>query len=216
MRRVIGIGAGGHAKVVLEILRNNPDEQIVGMLDRNEELWGKQCLDVPVLGGDDLLKNLFSEGIHHAFIGVGTTGSTKSRQELYALATNIGFHFVSAIHPQAIISPSAQIGAGVAVTAGAIINPGVRIGDNVIINTGSIIEHDCFIGDHVHVATGALIAGGVTVGDGSHIGIGACVRQGLQIGRNAIIGAGAVVVDDVTDNNVVVGNPARILKEVPP
>jgi len=213
IKRVVGIGAGGHAKVVLEILRNNPDYEMTGMLDRNKELWGKTFLGISVLGGDTLLEELFNQGMDHAFIGVGTAGNTKSRQNLYHLAKAIGFQFVSVIHPKAIIYPTAKIGEGVVITAGATINSGAQIGNNVIINTGSVIEHDCMIGDHAHIATSAALAGGVTVGLGSHVGVGACVRQGVQIGRNAIVGAGAVVVHDVPDEVVVAGNPARILKK---
>ena len=213
MKRVIGIGAGGHAKGVLEILRNDPDVELAGMLDANEQLWGKQFFGLPILGGDVLLKNLVQQGVDHAFIGVGTTGNTKPRQKLYDLAKNMGFDFVSAIHPSAVISPSAQIGAGVAIMADAVVNSDARLGNNVIINTRSVVEHDCVIGDHAHIATGALLAGGVVVGNGSHVGIGACVRQGIRIGNDAVVGAGAVVVDDVADNVVVAGNPARILKE---
>ena len=213
MKRVIGIGAGGHAKGVLEILRNDPDVELAGMLDANEQLWGKQFFGLPILGGDVLLKNLVQQGVDHAFIGVGTTGNTKPRQKLYDLAKNMGFDFVSAIHPSAVISPSAQIGAGVAIMADAVVNSDARLGNNVIINTRSVVEHDCIVGDHSHIATGALLAGGVVVGNGSHVGIGACVRQGIRIGNDAVVGAGAVVVDDVADNVVVAGNPARILKE---
>ena len=213
MKRVIGIGAGGHAKGVLEILRNDPDVELAGMLDANEQLWGKQFFGLPILGGDVLLKNLVQQGVDHAFIGVGTTGNTKPRQKLYDLAKNMGFDFVSAIHPSAVISPSAQIGAGVAIMADAVVNSDARLGNNVIINTRSVVEHDCVIGDHAHIATGALLAGGVVVGNGSHVGIGACVRQGIRIGNDAVVGAGAVVVDDVADNVVVAGNPARLLKK---
>lgn len=213
MKKVVGLGAGGHAKVVLEILRANPDLQIVGMLDSNQELRGEKFSGVTILGGDDLLQDLIKQGVDHAFIGVGTAGNTRPRQKLYDLAKNMGFHFVSAIHPQAVLSPSAQIGEGAAIMAEAVINPEARLGHNVIVNTRAVIEHDCVIGNHAHIATGALLAGGVTVGEGSHVGIGACVRQGLQIGRDAVVGAGAVVVANVADNTVVVGNPARVLKE---
>ena len=211
MTQIIGLGAGGHAKVVLEILRNDPSFQFAGMLDANEQLWAKQFCGLPILGGDDQLQKLLKQGVDHAFIGVGTTGNTKPRQKLYELAKGMGFQFVSAIHSQAIISPSVRIGPGASIMAGAVINPEARLGDNVIINTRAVVEHDCVIGDHVHIATGALLAGGVSVGNGSHVGIGACVRQGIQIGRDAVIGAGAVVVDNVPDNVVVAGNPARKL-----
>jgi UDP-perosamine 4-acetyltransferase len=214
MTPVIGIGAGGHAKVILEILRADRRYRLVGLLDRNRELWGSEVAGVPVLGGDELLEKLFAAGTRHAFIGVGTTGSAAPRRKLYEAATQLGFEFVPAIHPRATVSAMAKIGRGVAVMAGAVINTDTRIGDNVIINTGAVVEHDCSIGDHAHIATGAALAGGVSVGTGSLVGIGASVRQGVRIGNNAIVGAGAVVVKDVPDNIVVAGVPARFVKAV--
>jgi sugar O-acyltransferase (sialic acid O-acetyltransferase NeuD family) len=96
--------------------------------------------------------------------------------------------------------------------AGVSINSGVNVGKHSIINTNSCIDHDCVLNDFVHVSPNAALAGSVTVGEGTHIGISACVIQGIKIGTWATIGAGAVVVDDVPDYAVVVGNPARIIK----
>lgn len=214
MTPVIGIGAGGHAKVIMEILRGDSGRRLVGLLDCNRELWGTQIAGVPVLGGDDLLDQCFADGIRHAFLGVGTTGNTAPRQNLYQIVTRRGFEFIQAIHPRAVVSSEARIGRGVAIMAGAVINADAHIGNNVIINTGAIVEHDCVVGDHAHVATGAALAGGVCLGSGAHIGIGASVRQGVRIGNHAIVGAGAVVVRDVPDNVVVVGVPAHFLKAI--
>ena len=216
MISIVGIGAGGHAKVMLEILRTDPGCRLIGLLDHNRELWGKEMTGVPVLGGDELLEKLFAEGVRHAFVGVGTVESARPRQRLYELAVNTGFQVVSAVHPQAVVSRSARIGIGVAIMAGAIINAAAQLGQNVIVNTGSVIEHDCIIGDHVHIATGALLAGGVRIGNGSHVGVGASVRQCVKIGCNSIVGAGASVIRDVPDNVIVVGVPARILRENTP
>ena len=212
--RVIGLGAGGHAKVVIEILRLIGGYELAGLLDPKQELWGTEVLGVPVLGDDSLLPELYNQGVHHAFIGLGTTGDTQPRRQLYEKARRQGFQIVHAIHPQAVIAPSVEIGHGPTIMAGAVINAAARLGDNVIVNTGAIVEHDCVIGDHVHIATGARLASGVHVGEGTHIGLGASIRQCIHIGRNAIVGAGAVVVDDVPDSVVVIGVPARILKRV--
>lgn len=212
MVRIIGLGAGGHAKVVIDALRLAGGCELVGLLDADRELWGTRVLDVPVLGGDDLLERLYAEGIRHAFIGVGAIGDTAPRRRIYEEIRRRGFDMVRVIHPRAVISPSADLGDGPTVLAGAVINAASRIGDNVIVNTGTIIEHDCVVGHHVHMATGARLAGGVMVGDGTHIGVGASVRQGVRIGRDAIVGAGAVVVDDVADGVVVAGVPARPLR----
>jgi acetyltransferase-like isoleucine patch superfamily enzyme len=93
------------------------------------------------------------------------------------------------------------------------VNAGAALGVNVIINTGAIVEHDCVVGDHVHIATGSRLCSTVHIGTGAHIGAGAIVRQLITIGEEAIVGAGAVVVKDVEPWTVVVGVPARVLKQ---
>ncbi len=212
--RVVGLGAGGHAKVVVEMLKLMGAHELVGLLDSNSALWGTEVLGVPVLGDDGLLPGIYSQGASHAFIGVGGVGDTGPRKRLYEMANRTGFQMVDVIHPSAVVSASAAWGQGLTAMAGAVINAGAQLGDNVIVNTGAIVEHDCVIGDHVHVATGARLASTVQVGDWAHIGLGASVRQCVHIGRSSIVGAGAVVVEDVPDNVVVVGVPARILKRV--
>lgn len=214
MVQAIGLGAGGHAKVIIEILRLTGSCDLVGLLDAKSEYWGTEVLGVPILGDDSLLSELYDRGVRYAFIGVGTVGDTQPRKRLYQKVCQLGFQIVPAIHPQAVISPSVEIGQGPTIMANATLNAAARLGDNVIVNTGAIIEHDCIVGNHVHIATGARLAGTVCVGEGTHIGLGASIRQGIYIGHNAIIGAGAVVVRDVPDNVVVVGVPARVLKRV--
>lgn len=213
MIRVVGLGAGGHSRVVIETLRLMDKYCIVGLLDPNPRLWNSRVLGVPVLGDDDLLSDLFQDGVRHAFIGLGSVGDSSPRKRLYELALRQGFQMVSAIHPQAVVSPSAELGHGVTVMASAVINAGARVGDNVVINTASVVEHDCIIGDHVHVATGARLASTVCVGDGAHIGAGATVIQSVTIGQWAVVGAGAVVVRDVPEHATVIGVPARPLSK---
>jgi len=212
--KVIGLGAGGHARVLIEILIALGTVEIVGLLDVNPRLWKTEPLGIPVLGSDELLPKLFEDGIHQVFIGVGSTGESNLRRNLFAKAQHLGFVVIACIHPSAVISPSAIFGEGPNVMAGAVVNSATRIGANVIVNTGAIIEHDCLLGDHSHVAPGARLGSAVTVGEGAHIGIGATVRQCIRIGRNSIVGAGAAVVSDVPDDIVVVGVPARPLRKV--
>lgn len=212
MKQAIGLGAGGHAKVIIEILRLRGEFEVVGLLDANAEVHGVTVLDVPVLGDDSMMPELLARGVRHAFVGLGSTGDNRPRAALYTMARDNGFEVIAAIDPRSIISPSATIGEGAIIMAGGVINAATRIGDNVIVNTGAIIEHDCSIGSHVHIATGARLGGGVTVLDGAHVGLGAGIRQGARVGRNAVVGAGAVVIHDVPDNATVVGVPARPLK----
>lgn len=210
MERVIIIGAGGHAKVVAEILRLSSKYEITGLLD--SALVGKKIGGFPVLGGDELLPSLRADGVLAAFVGVGGTGDNLPRMKIFKKVSAMGFTFANAIHLSAILSDSVKLGQGIAVMARAVINPDAEIGDNVIINTGAIIEHDCKIEAHVHISPGAVLCGAVRVGMGAHIGAGATIRQNISIGECAVVGAGAVVVKDVGANTVVVGTPARFLR----
>jgi UDP-perosamine 4-acetyltransferase len=207
--RVIGIGAGGHAKVVLEALRAIGKWDVVGLLDADEALWGKEILGVPVLGGDAKLPRVRAEGVEHAFIGVGSVGDTAIRRRIVADLAGAGFEVIGCVHPSATVAPSARLAIGVVVVAGALINANAAVGEHAIINTGAIVEHDCTLGRFVHVSPGATLGGGVTVGDDSHIGLGAAVNQGVRIGAGTIVGSGAAVVRDTQPHTTVVGVPAR-------
>ncbi len=212
MSRVLGLGAGGHAKVVIEILRAAGGYDLVGLLDPRRELWGTEVLGVPVLGDDDLLPAQYDSGVRSAFVGLGSRGDLGPRRRLYERVHGYGFSFVAAVHPAAVVSPSAELGEGPTIAALAVIGPGARLGDDVLVNTAAIIEHDCVLGDHVHVASGARLGGGVTLCDGVHIGLGASVNPGLRVGDGAVVGSGSVVVEDVGDGQTVVGIPARPLR----
>lgn len=212
MPRVVGLGAGGHGRVVVDALRMSGTATLVGWLDADPLRRGSDFVGVPVLGADDLLGDLRARGVDAVFIGLGCAGDMRPRRRLYALARAAGFEVMSIVHPSATVSAFASIGPGVTILAGAIMNAGAALGENVIVNTGAIVEHDCVIGSHCHIATGARLASTVTVGEGSHIGLGACIRECITIGRDVIAGAGAVVVKDVPDGVVVVGSPARVLR----
>ena len=212
--RVIGLGAGGHAKVVIETLAAMGGFETAGLLDPRRELAGTSVLGVPVLGDDELLGRQYDDGVTHAFIGLGGSGDTGPRRRLYELARSHGFQIVSAVHPRAVVSPSARIGAGASIFAAAVVNADATLGEDVIVNTGALVEHDCRIGDHVHVASGARLASGVTVDEGAHVGLGASIVQGVRVGAGSIVGAGAVVVRDVEPGVLTVGVPARVLRQV--
>ena len=213
MRRIVGIGAGGHAKILVELLTDVGGYDLVGFTDSDQSRWGTSFLGFPILGGDEELSAVRSRGIDAAFIGVGAVSSAETwlRARLFRQAVTLGFDFPSLVHGRAIVSPSASLGPGAVVMGGAVLSAAVRVGANVTIYSGAVVEHDSVIDDHVHLSPGAQLAGSITVGEGAFIGIGASIIQGVRVGAWATVGAGAAVLRDVPDGAVAVGVPARIL-----
>lgn len=208
---VVGVGAGGHAKVIIDILRQMGQYETVALTDPNPDLWGSQLCGVPIIGDDRVLPSLVPR-IRHAFLGIGSVRSNALRPRLFQMLRELDFEVVNAIHPKAVLSPDVKLGMGVTIMAGAILNPGTIIGDNVIANTGALIDHDCVIGDHTHIAPGVCLSGGVQIGENCHIGIAACVLQGIAVGDHATVGAGAVVVNNIESQTTVAGVPAKLLR----
>jgi len=211
--KVVGIGAGGHAKVILDILAFDDRLEVVGLTDADRAAKGQELAGVSILGGDDVLPYLLSSGVSAAFIGVGSTGDCHLRRKLFQMACELGFQMINAVHPDATLARSVRLGAGVAIMAKAVLNPDVVVGDNVIVNTGAQLDHDCQIGDHVHVAPGAHLSGSVRLDDCVHVGVGATIIQGIHVGEGAVVGAGSVVLRDVPAHTTVVGSPARVIKK---
>lgn len=205
---IIGIGAGGHAKVIIEILLQSGQWEIAGLLDADETKTGQTFSGVPILGTDVLIPELFQKGIHAAFVGIGSVGAVSPRRKAFDILLDHGFELPALRHPSATVASDVTLGKATCIMPGAIINPGASIGECVIVNLGAIIEHDCHISDFAHISPGALLGGDVFVGQGAHIGIGAVIRQGIRIGENAMVGAGAVVVKDVEAGTTVIGVPA--------
>lgn len=204
---MIVLGAGGHAKVLVEALLR-ASVRIVGIVDRDPARRGAKVLGVSVVG-DDALVLLHPADSILLVNGLGSTAVSPARRRLFLDMKEKGYSFFSPVHPSAVIASDVTLLEGAQVMAGAVVQPGTRIGRNAIVNTGASVDHDCRIGDHVHVAPGATLSGLVTVGQGAHVGTGAAVIQGVSIGAGSVVAAGAVVVGDVPEGATVKGVPAR-------
>lgn len=206
-KKILVIGGGGHAKVVIDALLANSYE-IAGVLEASEDRIGTLVCGVPIIGCDADASRLYNEGVREAVVAIGHLGNGAIRQRCITQLREIGFHLPAIIHPRAVISPFAHIGDGTVVFAGAVVNPDARVGENCIINTGAVVEHDVVLGENVHVAPRAAISGAARVGSGTFVGMGSCILQGRTVGMNCIVGAGSVVLRDVPDGMTVVGVPA--------
>jgi len=200
---IIIIGAGGHAKVIADIIEKNGDN-LVGFLDDNNDIQNRVIFkDKKVIGTTsdiEKYKDLYF------IIGIGNNVVRKKISEKYSL------NWYTAIHPNAIIANCVSIGEGSVVMAGAVINTYTTIGKQCIINTNSSIDHDNVIGDYVHVSPGATLAGTVTVKDLNWICAGSTIINNVIIEEGNVIGAGAVVLRDIfATNKTYIGIPAKEL-----
>lgn len=206
-KKLLLIGGGGHCRSVLDSIMSSEVYDEIGIIDNVDS----SILGIPVVGTDDDVPRLMSEGWTNAFITVGSVGNTKLRHKLYDMVKNIGMNVPAIIDSSAIIARDIEVSEGTYVGKRVVINTGSRIGTCAIINTGAVIEHDCIIGDFSHISPGATVCGQVCIGNDSHVGAGSVVRQQINIGNGALIGAGSVVVKDIQDNVKAYGNPCKVV-----
>jgi sugar O-acyltransferase (sialic acid O-acetyltransferase NeuD family) len=206
------MGAGGHGRVVLDILLSARQYQVIGFLDSNPALHGRRMDGLPILGDMEALADLRAQGVALAVVAIGDNGVRRAMADQFEQA---GFDLINAIHPSANLARNVSLGRNVVVAAGALVCAHCQIGDSVILNTGCIVDHETMIGTAAHVCPGARVAGRVTIESGAFIGIGATVLQGLRIGCEAVVGGGAVVIEDVEPLTTVVGVPAQVVHSSP-
>jgi sugar O-acyltransferase (sialic acid O-acetyltransferase NeuD family) len=206
-KRVIIFGAGGHAKVIADIVEKQGAYSLDGFVSDATTDQGKTLIGYPVLGRSDFLDSKKDEC--HLLIGIG---NNHVRDTLYKKYKNLGYHFATAIHPSAQLGKGCVIEEGCVVMAGVCINSDAHIYPNAIINTGATIDHDVVIHQSAQICPGCHLCGAVSVGESAFVGSGAIVIQQINIGANAVVGAGSTVIRNVAEGLRVVGSPAvRVL-----
>ena len=206
---VVIVGAGGHGKVVVDILREAGVHNVVGFIDADASLAGTDVSGLPVFGPPNQLARLKAKKVKGAVIAIG---DNRTRRTYAQMLVEQGFELISAIHPRASVSKTAMIGKNVVIAAGAIICADARLADSVIVNTAAVVDHECEVGEAAHICPTAALAGRVRVGSEAFVGIGAKVIPCISIGQNAIVGAGAVVMHDIPAGATAVGVPAKVLR----
>ena len=211
MNGLLIIGAGGHGKVIADIASAlGRWNQIAFVDDKYPDLT--QVLDWPVIGAMENFRD-HREEYPDIFVAVGDNAM---RQKITNWTEEAGFHLPTLIHPRAAVSRLAVIGAGTVINSQSAVNANAKIGKGCIVNTGATVGHDCVLGDFVHVAPGASLAGETVIGEGCWIGMRSAIIEQLTIGKGVVIGAGAIVIRNIPDNKLVVGIPAKIIKDLGP
>jgi sugar O-acyltransferase (sialic acid O-acetyltransferase NeuD family) len=209
MERVVVIGGGGHAKVLISIVKKL-NREVIGYTDLADR---GEILSVPYLGPDDTLAELAR--IHpgtQAAMGLGKIDASPVRGQVFARAKARGFSFPAFVSPGAILNEEVDLGEGTVLFDGAVVNTATVIDELCIVNTNATVEHDCRLGRNVHVAPGAVVSGRVTIGDDCMIGAGSVVVQSVFICPGCLVGAGAVVTHDIREPGVYAGAPARRIR----
>jgi sugar O-acyltransferase (sialic acid O-acetyltransferase NeuD family) len=209
MVKIVVVGGGGHAKVLIGVLKKS-GYAIEGYTDDHNR---GTVLGIPYLGSDSVLSALIQRKMNlAAVIAIGKIDTSEVRLLLQRRVSELGFEFPVIYSPHAVVNEAVILRAGAVVLDGVIVNSGTTIGEACILNTGSIIDHDCIIGVNVHIAPGATLSGGVMVGDHCMIGTGANIIQSVKVCGGCLIGAGSTVVEDISVAGTYVGSPARKIR----
>lgn len=206
MADIIIYGAGGHAKVIVDIVEKTGIYTIVGLVDDTGST--DKLINYPVVKD---ISFFIEKGIKSGLVAIGDNWQ-RSRVVATILAKCENFEFISVTHPSVNLARDVLIGAGTVIMAGCSLNPYTDIGSHCIVNTNSSIDHDCKINDFASIAPGVTLGGNVTIGDFTAIGLGASIIQKIEIGSHSVIGAGSVVVKNISSNCIAYGNPCTVVR----
>jgi len=209
MKDIVIIGAGGFGREVAwlieDINKANQEWNIIGFVDDNDSIQGKEINGYKVVGNVDWLAQ-------QELYVVNAIGDPITKMKVMKKLEKSKNIYPVLIHPSVICSDRIEIGEGTIICAGNILTVNIKIGKHVIINLDCMIGHDVILGDYTTVLSSANVSGAVNIGKCVSIGTGSAIIQGLNIGDNTIIGAGAVVVTDLPPNCTAVGVPAKPIK----
>lgn len=211
MGEILVLGGGGHAKVLISVLKK-AGWRVLGYVDQRDR---GTVLGAERLGGDEVLPELRRRHPRcAAALGIGKIDAASGfRLRLLDRLEELGFELPPIVSPQAVVNEEVVLGAGTVVFDGAVVNSGTVAGRGCILNSNSTVEHDCRLGDNVHIAPGVTLSGSVVLGDHGMVGTGASIIQGMCLAAGCLVGAGAVVVKDLAEPGTYVGNPARRLEK---
>lgn len=203
LKDVIIIGAGGHGKVVADIIKLNGDN-VVGFLD------DKPANLLPHFNVLGKVSDVEKYQDCYVFIAIGNNAIRASIDRQYDL------NLYTAIHPSAVVAADTKIADGCVIMANAVLNSGSMLGRCGILNTAATVDHDCNIGAYAHISPGVHVAGTVNVCHGTWLGIGSIISNNVNIKggnleNNIMVGAGSVVIKDIEKPGTYFGAPAKLI-----
>jgi dolichol-phosphate mannosyltransferase len=203
----------GNAKeavnIILDLNSSEKKWNLLGFIDDNSSIWGKQFLDYPVLGGRERLKEHQSAKV---LAVVGRFANHLQRKEIIDSLSLQPEQFATIIHPSANIAQDTHIGYNCLIMAGVITTANVYIGNHCIILPNTVVSHDVHIEPYCLIGSGVAISGGVRINASSYIGAGSRLIENIQIGEGAATGIGSVVLKSIPPYTIVVGHPAQVLR----
>jgi sugar O-acyltransferase (sialic acid O-acetyltransferase NeuD family) len=207
--KIVIVGAGGNGRDVLWTLKDLKKFNVIGFIEENKELWGKKIHNIPVLGGD----NWFDENSEKIQVVI-TPSDPKDREKTYEKIKNKNIEFPNIIHPSVIMSDSVTLSQGIVIQAGCLLAADAKISEFALINLDCTVGHDTQIKKFVTISPGCHIAGNNIIQKNAYLGSGVVTKEKISIGSNSVIGAGSVIINDIRENSLAVGIPAKIKKSL--
>ncbi|HMQ49219.1 MAG TPA: NeuD/PglB/VioB family sugar acetyltransferase [Saprospiraceae bacterium] len=209
-KKICIAGAGGFAREVLCCL-------IDKLESFNKKIEDVACFMVPddsfsetkILGVEVIPQSRFNPKYYNAVVAIGNPATRKRVVKSLPRETK----YVTIIHPSAIISKWVEIGTGTIITAGTIITCNIKIGNHTHLNLNTTIGHDCFLGDFFTTAPAVNVSGNCKFGECVYLGTNASVKEGINVCNDVVIGMGSVVVKNIQEPGIYIGNPARKLEK---
>lgn len=207
-KKAVILGAGNFAEETLDIIKESSNLDIVAFVEGvNREACSGHICGIPIIWIDDLAN------VDSSMVLISGIGSPK-RKNVIEHPSLKKFSYTNVVHPSARISTTTQLGSDILVNVGCIISSSCTINDHVLINRAVVIGNNVTISKYVTLSPGVNIGGNTIIGESTFIGMGAIILDHITIGSNSIVGAGAVVTKNIPDNVLVMGIPARIIKEI--
>lgn len=199
------LGTHVFAEEVADLIAQVGEHEVVAFVENwDRERAGRTLAGRPVIWVDELADHA---GEWDAVCAIGSP----ERRAYVDHVAGLGVEFATVVHPDAVVSPSARLGAGCIVSPGVVVGAHTQVGEHVILNRGVLLGHHTQVGSCVTLSPAANIAGCVEIGDGAYVGMGATVIDRRTVGPGALVAAGAVVVRDVPGEARVQGVPARVV-----